>query len=98
LQYFLKVCSVSASISGLTDIAVELCVCLDSVELAQKIYMAVLPEVTTWPRGSTKVALEVSGEKVCAYIHAPRISDVRAALNSVGSWLHVAATLLGEPT
>lgn len=87
----------STSTLSLTDVEAEICVHLSSAELAEKLYRAVAPEVASWPRGNTHVRLELSGTKVCAYIHAPSISDVRAAINSVGSWLHVAATLLGEP-
>jgi len=87
---------VSTSTLGITEVDAELCVHMVSPAQAESVYWAVLPEVETWPRGATNVRLTLSGSTVCAYIHATRISDMRAALNSVGSWLHVAATLLGE--
>ncbi len=81
---------------GLTDVDVELCVDMGQTSLAETVYTAVLPEVSDWPGGSITVQLRTSAGRVCAYIHGDRISDVRAALNSVGSWLHVAATLVGD--
>ncbi|MEM0271666.1 MAG: KEOPS complex subunit Pcc1 [Thermoprotei archaeon] len=86
----------STSTSELTEVEAELCVNMDSPIEAERVYRAVLPEIETWPRGATHVKIVVEGSRVCAYIHAAGISDVRAALNSVGSWLHLAATLLGE--
>jgi tRNA threonylcarbamoyladenosine modification (KEOPS) complex Pcc1 subunit len=63
---------------------------------AQKVYDAVMPEVTSWRKGSTVVKLGLNDSIVCAYIYALTISEARAAINSVQSWLDIAVKVVGD--
>ena len=63
---------------------------------ARVVLRSISPEIQSWPRRTTSVTADIDGRTVCVYIDAPTISEARAAVNTLCSWLGVASSVYGE--
>ncbi len=77
--------------SKMGSLVVELSYEAETEEEAKLVWSSVQPELRDWRRDRSDLTIRVDGKIVCAYIHATAISETRAAVNTVGSWLTLAA-------
>jgi tRNA threonylcarbamoyladenosine modification (KEOPS) complex Pcc1 subunit len=86
----------TSTLDLISKIEVQIRFAPEKLENLEKIYSSIFPEFVKWPKGNTTVKLHKEKQFVCAYIQAKSLSEIRAALNTIHSWLYIAARILGE--